>query len=395
MKFVEFLYESNISDRYEGKKLDSIDKALSKFTVAGSSAKGELLNKWDSLMKRYKNDYSGKVWRGLNFKTKSEYEKFMDTIKDGYIEIDNVTSWSRDKKTAKIFSVTMPTYAEFVDHSNIPFYEKERREKEHVYGYRGVVLQIEIDKGVGIDTSKSDIGIEDEIIIKDGRYKVEYRESLTNSDLIDKIGLKQLLSKLKPNSSRLDTIFDNIVLKHKDKLTDDVKTMLWKNIGPKNTDVDMSYSIVTEKQTYSRDYTDEKNSNIYRNNNLFDKYGNVIVIDISPIKQNDGLFLDKDYDAYFESVRNKAAGMIREVTKKLKSQEYKDINFTVIGLRNNIVKFYNLGSEVDYLRSYLKKEYSDTTSKKAIDDINKLSGKDKYDAIEDYKEKLMKLLNTL
>lgn len=395
MKFVEFLYESNISDRYEGKKLDSIDKALSKFTVAGSSAKGELLNKWDSLMKRYKNDYSGKVWRGLNFKTKSEYDKFMDTIKDGYIEIDNVTSWSRDKKTAKIFSVTMPTYAEFVDHSNIPFYEKERREKEHVYGYRGVVLQIEIDKGVGIDTSKSDIGIEDEIIIKDGRYKVEYRESLTNSDLIDKIGLKQLLSKLKPNSSRLDTIFDNIVLKHKDKLTDDVKTMLWKNIGPKNTDVDMSYSIVTEKQTYSRDYTDEKNSNIYRNNNLFDKYGNVIVIDISPIKQNDGLFLDKDYDAYFESVRNKAAGMIREVTKKLKSQEYKDINFTVIGLRNNIVKFYNLGSEVDYLRSYLKKEYSDTTSKKAIDDINKLSGKDKYDAIEDYKEKLMKLLNTL
>lgn len=82
MKFVEFLYESNISDRYEGKKLDSIDKALSKFTVAGSSAKGELLNKWDSLMKRYKNDYSGKVWRGLNFKTKSEYDKFMDTIKD-------------------------------------------------------------------------------------------------------------------------------------------------------------------------------------------------------------------------------------------------------------------------------------------------------------------------
>lgn len=157
-----------VRDSIESIKEDAVD-FLRKYV-------NDPMNRWISA-KRFDEILSyfpyqgGKLHRGMNFLDRESYEKFIEDMKDGIVKTQSITSWSRDFDTASQFAITRPTY---YFNSVLASAESARQKSgEYMIGYRGVILTTVVPAEVGIDVSESGVGVEDEVILPVGNYKVQ------------------------------------------------------------------------------------------------------------------------------------------------------------------------------------------------------------------------------
>ena len=213
--------------------LDDLEKALTKY-VLNPDYKYLVDSVIDDAIAEYGNTSSITIYRGLNFDTKEDYDKFMKLIKGGTLRTKGSTSWSPDKKQAKIFAITKPSYMEFMDSARMAMISAQRKASERITGYRGIILKTKIAKGKGVDLRRFKNHAESEVLLPAGTYKITYEEVLSYKDTMKTSSPDAELAKLTRSSSADDKkIMDYILKNYKpDQLSDDSKHKIFQLTTP-------------------------------------------------------------------------------------------------------------------------------------------------------------------
>ncbi len=135
---------------------------------------------YDTLLAKYPNEEDLIIYRGINFKSRLEYYRFMKNLEknNGWIQDNSASSYTRSKATATGFAETTKTY--YPTQEIIQAEAKRSKEGDILSGYCGVVLKTKIKKGEAVDVNLSEFGIEDEILMEPQR-KIEVEVEVINS----------------------------------------------------------------------------------------------------------------------------------------------------------------------------------------------------------------------
>ena len=176
---------------------DRADDWLAKYTL-------ENLDKWPSaeiraaLSKRYPLDQDTVLYRGMNFKTKEEWDTFVDNVKSGNntIEFGRISSWAPDAGTAEAFALTRPTY--FLNAELMAAETIRAKEREYLSGYRGIIIKMQATPNMNaIDVRKSVAAKEEEVILPAGTYTiVTHRVLKLFRDEVADTGVNETISKI-------------------------------------------------------------------------------------------------------------------------------------------------------------------------------------------------------
>ncbi len=171
-------------DRYSG---DPSISWLKKYLHQG-------LDKWPSdaiineLLVKFGNDERITIYRGMNFRSKDEWNKFMNDFDGKRYKVNGISSWSPDKLTAQQFAHVRPTY--FPDKETFEQERTAREDNEKLRGYRGVIIKSIVEPHSVIDIRKSGVGYENEVLLPTGTYDCEiidvikpYRETVENGEV--------------------------------------------------------------------------------------------------------------------------------------------------------------------------------------------------------------------
>lgn len=123
----------------------------------------------------YQCEEDVEVYRGLCFRTKSSFEAFKKRLDNGEYFPSIPESFTRNKGTALDFAKQKKTFFGFLDDKL--FIENEYRKvtEESISGYAGIIIKCVIPKGEGLDISKSEYAVEDEIVYMTNKpIKLEY-----------------------------------------------------------------------------------------------------------------------------------------------------------------------------------------------------------------------------
>lgn len=387
MKFINFLneaygddhhYNDYSEDDYSGSGPDYALKSYIK-----DPGKKRWLDEYeDDLISMYGNDKPEKLYRGLNFDTREDYEEFLHAIDDGKITIENsASSWTRDYQTARQFAKTKPSYMEFMTKEKMKLIDDADKNKEYVVGYRGIILEIDIGKNIGVDTSKTPYAAEDEIIIFSGTYKCICHELTKNSDRIKSDGLEKILDEIEGHGDKEDKgnynsiMISKIVQDHKDELTPKMKAFFGKRFLKKPPMF----------------YFD------YENNKLFDSERDKILVSLgtSPtITYGEEVFNKEDLDKYYKSCYNVHKKKLDELIKFMKKHDGVPLKWNA---NNPSTWFKQIGLQNEYESIFkdIGKKYNDLNSKKNMDRINKLKGDEQKKAVKDFAQSIKDLIASM
>lgn len=109
---------------------------------------------------------AGKYYRGLNFSTPESYLRFRRAIRNGYYQSGNISSWSSSRSTAKSFALSPQVFAPTF--GIMSSYDPNER----VSGFLGIIVEISASAGEGIDVNASGYGLENEVIMPPGNFKI-------------------------------------------------------------------------------------------------------------------------------------------------------------------------------------------------------------------------------
>ena len=384
MKFKQYLNEryDDYEDDEEERDVSHANGALKAY-IQDPTNKHWLTEFEDELIDMYGNDKPLKLYRGLNFDTKEDYEKFMNKISNGKIKIENgSSSWTRSLSTAKQFAKTKPSYMEFMSTDKMKMISKAQKENEYVVGYRGIILEIDIGKNEGVDTSKSKYAAEDEIIIFKGEYKCKYHEFKKNSDRIKEEGIEAILDEIEKlqddneESERYNSILiKKIINDHKSELTEEMKSFFGR-----------------------RFLKDIPRLGFYHKNNSFvnDKNELIVSMQSSPlIIYGENIFNKPDVEKYISNSYKEQSKSLKKL--KIEIEKLSDDNVVKWNIDEPNKWFKLIGLEKEYLELFKKfgKKYKELNSKSKIDDINKLTGKDQQNAIDDFAKSLKDLIKSM
>lgn len=387
MKFKQYLNERY--DDYEDDDTDHIDTSHAdgalKAYIKDPSNKHWLIDYADELLDLYGNSTPLKLYRGLNFDTKEDYDKFINSISDGKIKIvNNASSWTRSISTARQFAKTKPSYMEFMSSEKMKLISKAQKEREYVVGYRGVILEIDINKGEGVDTKETPFAAEDEVIIFKGEYKCKYHELKKNSDRIKEEGLDALLDEIekaqesddKRTENYNETLLQKIIHDHRDELTDKMKAFFGRRFLKKVPGFGYGH---TFKNLYSR-----KNDKLE------------ITLAKSPIiTYGEDLFNKEDVKKYLADSYKEHKKMLEKIKKEIdKSSDDYNIEWYAHE-PSKWFKLIGLSKEFESLFSKYGKKYHDLNSKDNVKRINGLKGKDRENAIDDFANSLKDLIKSM
>lgn len=365
MKFIDFLNEYNGKDDDDSDLSDS-ELALKKYVLDPSiSNKSKVVRNFDDLLYDYGNDKDLIVYRGLNFKDKEEYEDFINHVgktKKFKVQDKWISSWTRKKSTAEQFAVSRPSYMEAMSIENMALINKAKEENQHVVGYRGLIVKTTIKKGQAIDVNKSPFSAEDELLLVPGKYDIEIEEFLTNSDTIKKEGLSQALAKYSDSNTiddRKVSIIMKIINDHADELANKDKSILGKYFL-KNTEmlVDLHENPVSGARHISVSCSDYK---------FVEKYKHI--------------FLERDYDRYFNAFYKGVRKGIKQIAKHVKE----DIDTKIIWNGINVKELVDLAdAEEEFydLKQIYGNKYRELNSSQNINRINKLPPAEKKKELE-------------
>lgn len=321
------------------------------------------------LQKDYPLDNKIKVYRGLNFSTKEEYDKFLkDTDNGRKYNLNIPTSWSPDKKVAYTFAVTRPSYLDYADSDTLKLLKNKKNEK--ITGYIGILLEAEANPSNSVDVRKYNKRAESEILILDNKLKIKIIDTIKRfEDEFDVNNTLEFLQMYKDSSYRNKAIIW-LLSEKSDYLTEDS----WKYL----------YSMYKELNSEDLFYC-AKNENISKiifGLNLKDSF---IIRFLDKIKNNEfGSKLQKDYSK--ECIK-----LIKDLRKRYPDYilEFGDTNVS------KIMKFCKLEKEWrDETNGTLAKEYANITKGKAKQ-INQLKGKDKDKAMDDLILDLKKMFDKI
>lgn len=381
--FREFLKE----DYDDYSDLDNVDAVLKRYIDNPSIGnRAGVANNQEELLKRYGNKKKLRLYRGLNFDTKEDFDNFIDTLNDGEITISSrATSWTRDKETAEQFAQTKPSYMEYMSREKMQQISTQEKELEYVVGYRGVILEIDVDQGQGIDTSLTDFKAEDEIIITKGTFKCKYHSVLKNSDRIKQMGIQALLneitSKVKMNN-RDHTLLSKILRDHRDQLTPDMKRILAKYYLFDKPKPKLSYTIVTRD---GHSYSDIRPRFHEKGTLLIDlRVPKILMTDID-------LFLKSDIEQYVSEYKDEHKKVIQEVLKIVEESNYEQIVHTTNSFLQTWMDMLGMGGDYKKLHRAVGIKYNQQNKQSSIDNINKLQGKEKDKALDDLVKSMEKI----
>lgn len=134
------------------------------------------LDKWpeDEVIRELQSAHpysGGTLYRGLNFGTVEQFERFMTTTAGGTcLDETGITSWGKVEDVATQFCLTRPTY--FLDRDMMEAEAARGRTSDYMIGNAGVVLRVDVPAHVGIDVGKTKFVKENEVILPAGHYKV-------------------------------------------------------------------------------------------------------------------------------------------------------------------------------------------------------------------------------
>lgn len=377
MKFKDFLNESRDDD--EDDDLSTAEKALKKYVLDPSmSNKSKVVRNFDDLLYDYGNDKDLVVYRGLNFKNKEEYEEFINHVgktKKFKVQDKWISSWTRKKSTAEQFAITRPSYMEAMSIENMALINKAKDKNEHVVGYRGLVVKTTIKKGQAIDVNKTPFSAEDELLLVPGKYDIEIEEFLTNSDIIKQEGLSKVLAKYSDSNTiddRKISIIMKIINDHSDELTNKDKSILGKYFL-KDTDmfVDLHINPVSGYRHISVSCPNYK---------FIEKYKNI--------------FIERDYDRYFNAFYKGVKKGIKQISKYVKE----DINTKIIWNSINVKELIDIADaedEYDDLKQIYGNKYRELNSSQNLNRINKLPPAEKKKELELFNKMITDILASI
>jgi hypothetical protein len=177
-------------------------------------------NTFEELKGYYGNTEDLTIYRGVNFKTRLEYHRFMKKINEdeGYIS-NSAAGFSRLKDTAMDFAETTKTYYPSLE--TMQAEDKRRREGEQVSGYCGILLKTTIKKYEGIDVNRSPYGIEDEILLEPSKLikcEVEVVKNYRNLVNQKDFDINEYIQKC--NNTK-DPIFNFITINYSERINND------------------------------------------------------------------------------------------------------------------------------------------------------------------------------
>lgn len=172
----------NLNDLFETsgrdiRNMDSADQWLARYTYDNID-KTPSIDIINSLLNRYGNLRSLTLYRGLNFRSKEQWDTFIKDFSNNRatLSLNRMTSWSPSENESEQFAITQPSY--HADLDTMLSHEKAAGSYERVSGYRGVILKVRINPGEGIDVNRSNLGYESEVILPYGTYTISIHKVL-------------------------------------------------------------------------------------------------------------------------------------------------------------------------------------------------------------------------
>ena len=104
------------------------------------------------------------AYRGLSFRTKKEYDNFKTLLDSGEYRPKLPESFSRIKTTAEEFARNKKTLFHYQDNNICLENSYKNITNENISVYAGIVIELIVPKGSGVDANKSEDCMEDEII---------------------------------------------------------------------------------------------------------------------------------------------------------------------------------------------------------------------------------------
>jgi hypothetical protein len=148
-------------DDGEFSRLDKADQTLYRYTKDERNFYNA--DVYNQLLEKYSNKENITVYRGVNFKSRLQYHKFMKKFnKDGGYITSNAAGFAKSYDTAEDFAETTKTFFVNLD---VMKAEGERQSRgDKMTGFCGIVLKTTIKAGDCVDVTLSNFAVEDEVL---------------------------------------------------------------------------------------------------------------------------------------------------------------------------------------------------------------------------------------
>lgn len=351
--------------------MDPVDRALARY-VLNPDYRYEIHSVIDDALEEYGNDSAMTIYRGLNFDTEEDYNKFMR--QGSNLKLKDISSWSPDKREAETFAITKPSYMEFMTREKMAMISAQRKSGERITGYRGVILKTRIKPGQGIDLRKFKHHSESEILLPPGRYKVScelvlsYKDQFKNTNPSDKI-LKMTKSN-KESAKVLEYVMKNY---KPEDLSDEARHKI--------------YLLTTEASKLGKYYVKVREPSEW----TMEKHRVIDVGMVTPNKEYLPWYTSDDRDKILKAMKSQFKKMIKEVfSHYVSGAEIKWFNDHQYWAR-----FCQADDELTKAeRATLKKEYD--KQDQIVKDINKIKDpKAQRAAIDAEIERMKKIIGSI
>ena len=370
--------------------LDKADTWLAKYTYSGrgKNPPEDILNE---LIHRYTLDKPTTIYRGLNFRTKEEYEKFISQFEQGEsdkFQTTGISSWAFTPEDAHQFAVTQPSY--ILDYETMRLYDEAAKEGEVVTGFCGVILSFFVKPIDGIDVTKSKHAKENEFILKPGVYNIKiykilkkFRQQLEQGETtIEEVITKMATTPKGDSESELNKFYGFILKNFSNEIkSQDLKSKIFKiTIGGTRKCLDEIHAEIFNftRHTFASSYPFFKGE-VHVNFNwaLFFLY-------------EKGLFNPQD--------ESKVLQYGKAIIKKYDelTQQYPEYSIQFKSL-DKIANICNMQDEViSIYRKHIKHRYDELNSRENIKRINAIKNPaEKHKAMEEIQNSLMYLLKQI
>lgn len=372
MKFKTFINESAIHDRMNDAERihDPVDKAIAKY-VLDPMYSYEVDSVINQAIKKYPNPSAVKLYRGINFTSKEEFDKFMNDVEDGKVKFKSATSWSPNRKTAEQFAKSRPSYMEFMSRDSWDEISKQRKAKERITGYRGIIISTDAGKHTALDLSQTKYQAESEMILPPGSYSVDIEQVKSFKDILSDSDVNAEIAKMtkeKKTDRDQEKFLEFIWTHHKEQFNDESKAKVFQLMAFRPFAYEIKFH-EADKLFYKHDTLD------------VDTNARQITILAGMSK----FLLDKDVEKIKSASRSSFKKMLADVKKLYK--EGAVISWEDVG---EISEFLGLKAEyVNLLKSTIGKTYNNTTTREHNRKINT------HDAIRKETDRIVALLKSI
>jgi hypothetical protein len=361
---------------------DSAEQWLSDYTLQG-------MNRWpnaetvETLQQRYGYD-GGTLYRGLNFKDKEQWDKFLvDTANGKKLLTGGISSWSPNEHEAKSFAITRPTY--FLNRELMQDEDDKKKNKDYMIGHAGVILTTTIGKDVGIDVSKSKHGKETEVILPKGDYNITFhkvmmpfKSTITNDNFREEfMSIKSINGQ---DSEHARQKFEHIMFHYND-FDEEMSSHLFKLI---TSSLNIKHYVEIEERRMWDDVTLEINVQWNIPESFFYYYELLLPEDRAQIDNQLADVIESIDDEYKKKITNYDLTKIKFETRVTHSLQL------AIQLEHVKPEF------IRHIRNTIGNRYANLNSIENVRSINKIKDpKAKHDAIQQMAKELEQLLRQI